>query len=135
MKRKRALALLFFCVGGFNLLRAALVPTATAALAAWSVAIPLPLLGVFYALCGFIALFFVIPFWRGKRLHWAFPLGVAYQLLLWALHLGYRATYIRALWARDLLLTVIFLLTVAFLAPPKAILTSLKKLAKNRIFL
>jgi len=129
MKRRHALAILFLLVGLLSLLRAGMAPVVSAALEGWSVAIPLLLLGVLYACCGICGLVFAFLFWKGRRLNWALPLAGAYQLVLWMLHWGYRATYIRALWARDLLLTAIFLVTVALLAPPQRLLTliSLKK--------
>ncbi|MCD4739010.1 MAG: hypothetical protein K8R89_07100 [Anaerolineae bacterium] len=118
MKRRHVLAILFLLVGLLNLLRAGMAPVVSAALEGRPVAIPLPLLGVLYACCGVCGLVFAFLFWKGRRLNWALPLAGAYQLVLWMLHLGYRATYIRALWARDLLLAVVFLVTVALLVPP-----------------
>ncbi|HEY89552.1 MAG TPA: hypothetical protein G4N98_07445 [Thermoflexia bacterium] len=116
MKRRYILAILFLLVGLLNLLRAGMTPVVSATLEGWPVAIPLPFLGVLYACCGVCGLVFAFLFWKGRRLNWALPVAGAYQLILWMLHWGYRATYIRALWARDLLLTVIFLVAVALLA-------------------
>jgi len=116
VKRRRVLALLFLLIGVANLVRAFLTTRLLPVLEEWPSSIPLSVLGWGYLLCGvvFIGVSFTVV-WKGTTA-FALPLAIAYQVLLWSLHvLAYRATYARNLWARDLVLTLLFLGVVAFL--------------------
>jgi len=110
LKRQRILALLFAAVGLANLLRAWLAFFVVPALADWSLALPLPLLGGFYLLWGLAFTGTAVLIWQGHRLQLALSLAVMYQAGVWALNLlGTRSVYHRSLWVRDLLLTGAFL--------------------------
>jgi len=62
----------------------------------------------------------VIITWRRKSTGGALGLAVAYQVVLWIVKLiGYRSEYARSLWARDLLLTLIFLALIGVLTGRK----------------
>lgn len=123
VKRRRALSWLFLFIGLANLVRAALAQQVAPALEEWSLTLPLTWLTVLYSFwglgfCG--ASFALSGFGRHKDPRWTLPFALAYELTLWALALSsYRAAYARALWGRDLLLTVLFLVTVAFLSRRK----------------
>lgn len=116
MKRQRALGLLFLFMGLANLARAALVPLVSPVLEGWPLSVSLPWLGGLYLVWG---LAFTAAGWltyKGKTSVWALPLAVGYQGMMWAVRLlTYRAVYVRDLWARDLVLSALFLGLVAFL--------------------
>lgn len=125
VKRARTLMLLFLGVGIANLIRAAMAVHIAPVLEAWPVAFPLSGLAVFYLAWGVIFVGAAWHIWRGAREgatpRSAFPLALTYQLGLWGVALfAYRASYARSLWSRDLVLTVAFLASVAFLARGEA---------------
>ncbi|MFP4344076.1 MAG: hypothetical protein ACLFU8_05225 [Anaerolineales bacterium] len=103
-------------MGLANLIRGLLALRLWDAALGWSLALPLPLLGGFYFLVGFTFTLsaFLIRF--GKGLSFVLPLAVLYQLALWVIRwVGYRSAYARSQWARDLLLTGLFLALVTLL--------------------
>lgn len=113
MKRRRILAVLFLLMGSVNLLRAGLVPEALTVLEPEMLSLPLPLLGGLYGLFGLGFMVLAIPVWLGRAMTWAFPFAVVYQLVLWIIRfIGYRSPYAQSLWARDFLLTMVFLVVV-----------------------
>lgn len=125
VRRRRLLALFYGAIGGANLIRAALAPQVAPTLTDWSLSLPLKWLAAFYLAWGvaFVgAAFLVLRRARHDgQLRWVLPLAGSYQLALGVLALSAaRASYARSLWARDLLLTGIFLGLTAFLARDKA---------------
>lgn len=103
--------------GAANLMRAGMSVYIAPALAEYPTSLSLPLLGAVYGLLGLIFLAAAIVTWRRKSTGGAPGLAVAYQVVVWIVKLiGYRSEYARSLWARDLLLTLIFLALVALLA-------------------
>lgn len=122
LKHWRVLILVIVWVifGTANLIRAGMAAYIAPALAAYPTSLSLPLLGAVYGLLGLIFLAAAIVTWRRKNTAGALGLAVAYQVILWIVKLiGYRSEYARSLWARDLLLTFIFLACVAFVAGRK----------------
>jgi len=116
MKRRRILAVLFLLMGLANLLRAGLVPEVLTVLEPEMLSLPLPLLGVLYGLWGLGFLALAILSWLGRARTWAFLIAIVYQLVLWIIRfIGYRSPFAQSLWARDLLLTLLFLVVVFFL--------------------
>jgi hypothetical protein len=78
--------------------------------------LPLPVVGTVYLALGLLflvvgALYFRKP---DRRTRWLVRgLALAYQVILWVIHvLGDRGAYIRRLWGRNLVFTVVFLVTV-----------------------
>ncbi len=116
-RRPWVLPLLFVAVGLANAVRAGMAWYVAPALMGQPLSVSLPLLGVFY---GLWALLFVVAgaaLWGGRGLRLALPLAGAYQLALWALRLlAGRSGYLRAVWARDALLSLGFLALAAFFA-------------------
>jgi hypothetical protein len=116
MRRWRLLAVFFFVLGLANLARTALVPSVSAALAGWSLSIPLSLLAWIYGAFGSAFTVLAVFLFRKRGLRWALPLAGLYQAVIWGLHLAYRSDYAQSLWVRDLLLTVLFLAVVWWLS-------------------
>lgn len=121
MGSKRHLLALFWLVFGLaNLLRAGIAHRLGGTLALYTPAVSLPFLGWLYAGWGAAFLIGAALAWQHRGLRWAIPLALAYQATGWALRLcAYRAEYARALWARDAVLTALFILVVAWLAHAK----------------
>lgn len=116
LRRKRVLIWLFLLIGLSNLVRGTLAFLLRDALADWSLSLPLPLLGGLYLLFGLAFVLMALLMRFGGGLSWALPLASVYQLALWVIRwLGYRSAYARSLWARDLLLTGLFLALVVIL--------------------
>lgn len=113
MKRRRILAVVFLLMGLANLLRAGLVPEALTVLEPEMLSLPLPLLGGLYGLFGLGFIVLAILSWLDRAEAWSFPFAVVYQLVLWIIRfIGYRSPFAQSLWARDLLLTLLFLVVV-----------------------
>jgi uncharacterized membrane protein len=113
MKRRRILAVLFLLMGLANLLRAGLVPEVLTVLEPEMLSLPLPLLGGLYGLFGLGFIVLAILSWLDRAEAWGFPFAVVYQLVLWIIRfIGYRSPFAQSLWARDLLLTLLFLVVV-----------------------
>ncbi len=119
-KKWRALALFWLLLGIANLVRAAVAYRLTEALEAHPPAVALPLLGWVYAVWGAAFLVSAALTWRRRAQRGAVWLTLAYQAGLWIVRLGaYRSDYARSLWARDLLLTGLFILLIAWLTHDK----------------
>lgn len=116
MKRQRTLGLLFLSMGLANLVRAALVPLVLPVLEGWPLSVPLPWLGGLYLAWGLAFAAVGLLIHKEKVRRWALPLAAVYQGAMWAVRLlTYRAVYARDLWARDLVLSGLFLGLVVFL--------------------
>ncbi len=110
----RVLALFILLIGVANLVRVGATLFVAPVLEGWILSVPLPLLCGFYAFWGTLFVLVAIISWRRRGISWAVALGAGYQASLWLLRLtGYRSTYARSLWARDLILTVLFLAILA----------------------
>lgn len=119
MKRRPILAILFLLMGMANLLRATLVPEVQTVLDPEMLSLSLSFLGWLYGLFGVGFTVLAILAWRGRAMQLIFPFAVVYQALLWTIRfIGYLSPYAQVLWARDLVLTVLFLLIVLVLARP-----------------
>ncbi|MBN2003138.1 MAG: hypothetical protein JXA21_07245 [Anaerolineae bacterium] len=115
--RYRLLSVFWGILGLANVARAMLAFFLKPAFESYSLSVPLPIQGGVYLLWGVIFLAFGVLSWMQRALRWAIPLGVAYQTLLWMLHLfAYRSEYARNLWLRDAVLTAVFLLVVVALS-------------------
>jgi hypothetical protein len=126
------LGIFFLILGVANLVRAGTAAYVTPVFqedAGWSLALPIEVLGGFYLFWGIafigvtvLTLFEQIDWGRRKHsggrgaVRRALIAAFAYQGTLWMLRLlAYRSTYARSLWARDGLLTMLFLAAVAIL--------------------
>jgi len=115
-----AIVIIWIVFGAANLIRAGMSAYIAPALTEYQTSLSLPLLGAMYGLLGLIFLAAVIITWRRKSTGGALGLAVAYQVVLWIVKLiGYRSEYARSLWARDLLLTLIFLALIGVLTGRK----------------
>jgi len=119
-KRWHILALLFLLVGLANLIRARMAFYIPPVLEGYTLSVPLPALGGFYLGWGMLFGVIAIFFWLRRALGWAIPVAVVYQVTLWMLCIfAYRSEYARALWARDLVMTGLFMVVVIVLARDK----------------
>lgn len=114
------LALFWLLFGIANLVRAAVAYQLTGALETHPPAVALPWLGGMYAVWGAAFLVSAALAWSRRAQRWAIWPALAYQAALWSVRLcAYRSDYARSLWARDLLLTGLFMLAVVWLAHTK----------------
>jgi len=106
--------LLVFAIA--NLLRGALYFAYGPVLAEWALSIPHTLLGVIYTALGCGLAGVAVHYRRRWDLRVALGGGLVYQIALWVLALGgYRSTYARQLWGRDLVLSLLFLAAIVWL--------------------
>lgn len=111
------LALWWLFLGLTNGARAILAFSLSPVLKMYALSIPWPILGGLYALWSGVFLGLSRYFWRKRTSRWALPIALAYQATTWALRIfAYRSDYARNLWARDLILTGLFLGAVYRLA-------------------
>lgn len=116
MKRRRILAALFLLMGLANLLRATLVPEVQTVVVPEMLSVPLAMLGTLYGLFGLGFTVLAVLLWLGRAGRWPLPFALAYQLVLWIVRfVGYCSPFARSLWARDLVLTVVFVFIVFIL--------------------
>jgi hypothetical protein len=102
--------------GVANLIRAGMTLYIAPALEGRTLSVSLPFLGSVYGLWGVIFLVAAVIAWRRKSTGGALGLALFYQAVLWILHLvGDRSTYARSLWARDVLMTLVFLAFIIIL--------------------
>jgi len=119
-KRWRILALFFLLAGLANLIRARMAFYVTPALEGYALSVPLRALGGFYLGWGVLFGAIAILFWLRRALSWAIPVAVVYQVTLWTLRIfAYRSEYARALWTRDLVIAVLFMVMVMVLVSDK----------------
>lgn len=119
LKRWHGLTLFFLLIGLSNLIITG-VGFYIAPVLTTSLSIPLPLLLGFNLIWGLIFVILAVFCWIRQGSCPAFKISLAYQSLLWILHLtGYRSPYARGLWKRDLLLSACFLGLVFVLSHPQ----------------
>ncbi len=115
-KARRLLAWLFLLIGVANLIRGVLAFSLVPVFAERELALPLPLLGGVYLLAGGAFLVVALLIFLDRAWRTALPLVLVYESGMWAIALvGYRGSYIRGLWARDLLFTILLLGATAYL--------------------
>jgi hypothetical protein len=70
-----------------------------------------------YLLWGVLFVGLGLALWMGGGLRLALPFALAYEAVIWLLHLvGDRSPFARQLWGRDAVLTVLFIVGVALLS-------------------
>lgn len=116
-KRWHWLILCLLVVGLANLIRAGVAFAYASSLQQWGTTIPLPWLGVVYAVLGLCFLACAAICWRTRGRCLAVALALFYQGALWLIRIfGDRSLYARGLWGRDLALTGAFLGLIFLLA-------------------
>ena len=116
IKRRHLLSILFLFLGLANLIRAGLALYIAPALESWTLSLSLPLQGALYGFFGLCFIVAAIVYWRRKTHRHALKLAIAYQAVLWLVHIAAdRSEYARNLYLRDAFLTLTFLSLVALL--------------------
>lgn len=113
------LGVLYALVGAANLVRGFLAFKLVPVFVDWSLALPLPLLGVVYFSCGVLFLTALIAIvWRfdDRARQFIRVSGIVYQAVIWMIHVvGDRSSYARARWPQDAVVTAGFLVIVFLL--------------------
>lgn len=103
-------------MGLANLIRAGLTLYIAPAMEGWTLSLPLPLQGALYLVIGLGFIATAIVYWRRKTHRHALKIAIAYQAMLWIVHIATdRSEYARNLYLRDAALTLAFLVLVALL--------------------
>ena len=104
-------------IGLGNLVRAGMIGYVAPVIDDQMLSVSWEFLGAFYLAWGITFVVLAGMTWRRRRrTHtWALPVALGYQASVWLLRLlAERSSYARSLWRRDLLLSTLFLLIIAW---------------------
>ena len=117
MFRRWLLLLILLLIGLGNLVRAGMIGYVAPVIDDQMLSVSWEFLGAFYLAWGLAFVVLAGMVWRRRRrTHtWALPLALGYQASVWLLRLlAERSSYARSLWRRDLLLSALFVLLIAW---------------------
>ncbi|MFP4393778.1 MAG: hypothetical protein ACLFTI_00825 [Anaerolineales bacterium] len=107
--------LILLLIGLGNLVRTGMIGYVAPVIDDQMLSVSWEFLGAFYLAWGIVFVALALMVWRRQRRAWALPVALGYQASVWLLRLlAERSSYARSLWRRDLLLSALFLLLVAW---------------------